>query len=46
MIGIRDVLNFLEDEYIICNLGDPNSSMLITVEKDKNFKYVIMPMRI
>ncbi|MEX0960929.1 MAG: DNA polymerase III subunit beta [Burkholderiales bacterium] len=43
---LLDVLNNLDCEEVDCALGDANSSMLITVPGDKNFKYVIMPMRI
>jgi DNA polymerase III subunit beta len=43
---LLDVLNNLGVEEVDCSLGDPNSSMLITVPGDKNFKYVVMPMRI
>jgi DNA polymerase III subunit beta len=43
---LLDVLNNLDCEEVDCALGDANSSMLITVPGDKQFKYVIMPMRI
>jgi DNA polymerase-3 subunit beta len=43
---LLDGLNNLAAEQINCALGDSNSSMLITVPGDKNFKYVVMPMRI
>jgi len=43
---LLDVLNNLSAEQVECALGDANSSMLITVPGDKNFKYVVMPMRI
>lgn len=43
---LLDGLNNLATEKIDCALGDSNSSMLITVPGDENFKYVVMPMRI
>ncbi|MGH8670964.1 MAG: DNA polymerase III subunit beta [Burkholderiales bacterium] len=43
---LLDVLNNLTIDEVDCALGDANSSMLITVPGEKNFKYVVMPMRI
>jgi DNA polymerase-3 subunit beta len=43
---LLDGMNNLSSDRIDCALGDANSSMLITVPGDKNFKYVVMPMRI
>lgn len=43
---LLDVLNNLGCEKIACSFGDANSSMLLTVPDDDNFKYVVMPMRI
>ena len=43
---LQDVLNNLDCEEIECALGDANSSALITVPGNENFKYVVMPMRI
>lgn len=43
---LLDVLNNLSADQIECALGDANSSMLMTVPGDKDFKYVVMPMRI
>jgi len=43
---LLDCLNNLSIEKVKCQLGDSNTSMLITVEKDSSFKYVVMPMRI
>lgn len=43
---LLDVLNNLDNEQIICSFGDVNSSGLITVPNNNNFKYVVMPMRI
>jgi len=40
------VLNNLDCSEVECALGDANSSALITVPGDDNFKYVVMPMRI
>ena len=43
---LLDVLGNVSAGEIECWLGDSNSSMLITVPGDPNFKYVVMPMRI
>jgi len=43
---LLDCLNNMSIEKVKCQLGDSNTSMLITVEKDSSFKYVVMPMRI
>lgn len=43
---LQDVLNNLDCGEIECSLGDANSSALITVPGNDNFKYVVMPMRI
>lgn len=43
---LLDVLNNLSADQVECALGDANSSMLITVPGDEDFKYVVMPMRI
>jgi DNA polymerase-3 subunit beta len=43
---LLDVLNNVPAAEIECWLGDANSSMLITVPEDADFKYVVMPMRI
>lgn len=43
---LLDVLNNLGCEEVDCAFGDANSSMLVTVPGDENFKYVVMPMRI
>jgi DNA polymerase III subunit beta len=43
---LQDVLNNLDCAEIECALGDANSSALITVPGNDNFKYVVMPMRI
>ena len=42
-----DVLSTLkQQEMITIGLQDANSSALITLPGDDNFKYVVMPMRI
>lgn len=41
-----DVLNNVNDEMINFSFADANSSCLITVPNDDNYKYVVMPMRI
>ena len=43
---LQDVLNNLDCGEVECALGDANSSALITVPGNENFKYVVMPMRI
>ncbi len=41
-----DVLNNVSNENIIFSFADANSSCLVTVPDDDNYKYVVMPMRI
>lgn len=41
-----DVLNNVNDENINFSFADANSSCLVTVPNDENYKYVVMPMRI
>jgi len=43
---LLDVLNHVSSEEIECSLGDGNSSALFTIKGRKDFKYVVMPMRI
>lgn len=43
---LLDGLNNISSQNVVFSFGDPNSSVLITVTEDENFKYVIMPMRI
>lgn len=43
---LLDVLNNLRSEQVKLELGDANSSVLITVPDNPDFKYVVMPMRI
>lgn len=41
-----DVLNNMHEPTVECAFGDANSSMLLTVPERKDFRYVVMPMRI
>jgi DNA polymerase-3 subunit beta len=43
---LLDVLNNLKCDNVNISLGDANSSALITVPENADFKYVVMPMRI
>ena len=43
---LQDVLGNLRTESVQVDLGDSNSSALITVPGDASFRYVVMPMRI
>ena len=43
---LLDVLNNLKCENINIALGDANSSALITIPENADFRYVVMPMRI
>lgn len=43
---LLDVLDNLKTEQVRIELGDSNSSALISVPGDEAFKYVVMPMRI
>jgi DNA polymerase-3 subunit beta len=43
---LLDVLNNLKCESINVSLGDSNSSALISIPDNQDFKYVVMPMRI
>jgi len=43
---ILDVLNNVHSESVECSFGDANSSMLVTVPENREFRYVVMPMRI
>ena len=43
---LLDVLNNVHSETVDCAFGDANSSMLITVPDNQEFRYVVMPMRI
>jgi DNA polymerase-3 subunit beta len=41
-----DVLNNVGSDQIVFAFADANSSCLVTVPEDQNYKYVVMPMRI
>ena len=41
-----DVLNNVNNPEIIFSFADANSSCLVTIPNDQNYKYVVMPMRI
>lgn len=43
---LLDVLNHLGSEQVACYFGDTNSSVLVMVPGQDDFKYVVMPMRI
>jgi DNA polymerase III subunit beta len=43
---VLEVLNNLTAETVECSFGDANSSALITIPGNNDFKYVVMPMRI
>lgn len=43
---LLDVLNNVSSEKVTCSFGDANSSVLITIAEDSDFRYVVMPMRI
>lgn len=43
---LLDGLNNITHQDVIFSFGDPNSSILITIPEQENFKYVVMPMRI
>ena len=43
---ILDVLKSTKEDVINCAVGDENSSMLITLQGNQTFKYVVMPMKI
>jgi DNA polymerase-3 subunit beta len=41
-----DVLSNVASENVTCSFGDANSSVLITITEDSEYRYVVMPMRI
>ncbi|MBI3903913.1 MAG: DNA polymerase III subunit beta [Nitrosomonadales bacterium] len=43
---LLDGLNNVSEQSVTISFGDPNSSILITVPGNDDFKYVVMPMRI
>ena len=46
ILYLLDVLNNVHSEQVECAFGDANSSMLVTVPDNREFRYVVMPMRI
>jgi DNA polymerase III subunit beta len=43
---LLDGLNNTNSQNVVFSFGDPNSSILITIPENDNFRYVVMPMRI
>ena len=43
---LLDVLSNVSSDKVTCSFGDANSSVLITIAEDTDFRYVVMPMRI
>jgi len=43
---LLDVLGNVASDQVTCSFGDANSSVLITISEDSDFRYVVMPMRI
>jgi DNA polymerase-3 subunit beta len=43
---LLDVLNNLKCDQVNISLGDSNSSALMSIPENGDFKYVVMPMRI
>jgi len=43
---LLDGINNLNSQQIMLSFGDPNSSILISIPQEEDFKYVVMPMRI
>ncbi len=43
---ILDVLNVVDEDTVTLNLKDQNHSCLITVDSDKNYQSIVMPMRL
>jgi DNA polymerase III subunit beta len=43
---LLDGLNSTSEQMVTLSFGDPNSSVLMTIPGNDNFKYVVMPMRI
>ena len=43
---VLDVLNVIDDEEVVLNLKDENSSCLITSISDKTYQSIVMPMRL
>ncbi|MEQ1779011.1 MAG: hypothetical protein ABL863_10770 [Nitrosomonas sp.] len=43
---LLDLLNNVNSETVQCAFENANSSVLVTVPGNKEFKYIVMPMRI
>jgi DNA polymerase III subunit beta len=43
---LLDVLNHIDSETVTITMGDSNSSALVQMPRNEDFKYVVMPMRI
>ena len=43
---VLDVLSVIEHNEIVLNLKDQNHPCLITVEEDKDYLSIVMPMRL
>ncbi len=43
---LLDILNNISSDKVTCSFGDANSSVLLTIAEDSDFRYVVMPMRI
>lgn len=43
---LLDGLNNIKSDSVVLSFGDPNSSILMTSQANKEFRYVVMPMRI
>jgi DNA polymerase-3 subunit beta len=43
---LMDVLGNMEQDMVRIDLADSNSSALVTIPDNEQFKYVVMPMRI
>lgn len=43
---LLDVLSNIASEKVTCSFGDANSSVLMSIVEDPDFRYVVMPMRI
>ena len=45
-MNLLDVLSNMSQDMVKIDLADSNSSALVTIPGNDNFKYVVMPMRI
>ena len=43
---VLDVLNVVDADEVILNLKDQNHSCLMTLSEDKDYKSIVMPMRL